>query len=124
MANSCYLTVDREVYEQSVHGQEGYACVQCHTEITNIPHDPVPDLGKRDLLVKVYYTSCVGCHKETHKKTLDSVHQRELAAGNTNAAICSDCHGAHDTTAPDEHHSRSSRDVRKVPFADFCTISG
>lgn len=32
---------------------------------------------------------------EQYQKTLDSVHQRALAAGNNNAAICTDCHNPH-----------------------------
>jgi hypothetical protein len=104
-----YLTVDGGVYEQSVHGQQGLACVQCHTEITQIPHDPLPDYDRRDLLVRSYYTTCAGCHADKYRETLDNVHQRELAAGNNDAAICSDCHGAHDVTTPGEPHSRTSQ---------------
>lgn len=104
-----YLTMDREVYDQSVHGQAGVACVQCHTEISQIPHEAIPDYNKRDLLVRAYYTTCAGCHPEKYQETLDNVHQQELAAGNNNAAICSDCHGAHDTTVAGEPHSRTSQ---------------
>ena len=103
------LAVDGEAYSQSVHGQENYACVQCHTEITSIPHDPLPDLGRRDLVVGFYYATCAGCHPDKYQDTLDNVHQIELAGGNTNAAICSDCHGAHDVTSAGEPHSETSR---------------
>ena len=36
-----YITVAPDVYNASVHGQKGYACVQCHTDITGYPH---PDI--------------------------------------------------------------------------------
>jgi predicted CXXCH cytochrome family protein len=39
---------------------------------------------------------------------MDSVHGRELAAGNTEAAVCTDCHGAHDTPRPDVPRQRIS----------------
>ncbi len=35
------------------------------------------------------------CHEEQFQKTLDSVHQRVLAAGNKKAAVCADCHDPH-----------------------------
>jgi predicted CXXCH cytochrome family protein len=41
------------------------------------------------------YTVCQKCHEEQYNKTLDSVHMRAVAAGNTNAAICTDCHNPH-----------------------------
>ena len=31
------LTVDPEVFNNSVHGQQGYACVQCHVDIKEFP---------------------------------------------------------------------------------------
>jgi hypothetical protein len=36
------------------------------------------------------------------EKTQDSVHARALEGGNLNAAVCSDCHGAHDIQPFDE----------------------
>jgi hypothetical protein len=44
-----------------------------------------------------------------YEQTLDSVHQQALAAGNTEAAICTDCHGSHYVQPPDEPLSRSSQ---------------
>ena len=41
------------------------------------------------------YTTCQDCHAKQYNQTLDSVHQKALAAGNTNAAICTDCHNPH-----------------------------
>ena len=48
----------------------------------------------RDVKLK-YYTSCQQCHAEQFDQTLDSVHQKSLAAGNKNAAVCADCHNPH-----------------------------
>ncbi len=41
------------------------------------------------------YTSCETCHEEQFKKQLDGVHLKAIAAGNKNAAVCSDCHNPH-----------------------------
>jgi predicted CXXCH cytochrome family protein len=95
-----YLTIDRDVYNQSVHGSGGYACVQCHTDITGYPHPEVKAATRRDLSLELY-TSCQKCHPDKYEATLDSVHARALAAGNQEAAICTDCHGAHDISPPD-----------------------
>ena len=91
------LTIDPEKFNQSVHGQEQVACVDCHTNITDFPHPEVTASGTRDFSLELYPT-CRQCHDEQYQKTLDSVHQRELASGNTNAAVCTDCHNPHTQT--------------------------
>ena len=35
-----YLTVDDSTFQESVHGQLGFACVTCHTDHTEYPHPP------------------------------------------------------------------------------------
>jgi nitrate/TMAO reductase-like tetraheme cytochrome c subunit len=91
------LTISVDKFSQSVHGEEQIACTDCHTDFTGFPH---PDL-KADsprVLATTYYTTCRQCHAEQYNKVLDSVHQRALAGGNTNAAVCSDCHNPHEQT--------------------------
>jgi nitrate/TMAO reductase-like tetraheme cytochrome c subunit len=44
------------------------------------------------------YTVCQKCHQEQYDQTLDSIHQKQLAGGNNNAAICTDCHNPHTQT--------------------------
>lgn len=90
------LYVNPDVFEQSVHGQLGYACVQCHTDISGPPHDPLLTPTRRAYSLD-QYNSCIHCHEDNYEATLDSVHQSALAAGRSEAAICTDCHGAHDT---------------------------
>jgi len=89
------LYIDPETFGASVHGQLGYACVQCHTDIGDIPHDPLPSTTRRAFSLE-HYDSCIHCHEDKYEATLDSVHQSALAAGKSEAAICTDCHGAHD----------------------------
>jgi formate-dependent nitrite reductase cytochrome c552 subunit len=88
------VTIDRKVWESSVHGSMGLACTDCHAEIKEYPHPELTDKSPRDLTLRLY-TSCQQCHEDQFKKTLDSVHQRALAAGNKRAAVCADCHDPH-----------------------------
>lgn len=91
------ITIDPEAYSESVHGMENIACVDCHTNITGFPHPEVTASSPRDFSLELYPT-CQECHLEQYELTLDSVHQDELAAGNINAAVCSDCHDPHTQT--------------------------
>jgi len=88
------LTIDVEAFSASVHGTEAIACVDCHTNITGFPHPEVTASSPRDFSLELYPV-CQQCHTEQYEKVLDSVHQRALAAGNTNAAVCTDCHNPH-----------------------------
>ena len=89
------ISVDSQVLEQSVHGEEGLACLDCHPGNTQIPHPPVTAQTRRDYVLQ-RYTACAECHADKYQATLDSVHQVALAGGNLQAAVCTDCHGAHD----------------------------
>lgn len=91
------LTIHPEEFSASVHGTEGIACVDCHTGITGFPHPEVTASSPRDFSLGLY-SACQQCHSEQYEKVLDSVHQTALEAGNTNAALCSDCHNPHTQT--------------------------
>jgi hypothetical protein len=88
------ITIDPGVFSASAHGTEKVACVDCHTNITGFPHPQVIAGSQRDFSLQLYPT-CQQCHLEQYAKTLDSVHQRALAAGDKNAAVCTDCHNPH-----------------------------
>jgi hypothetical protein len=88
------LYVSEEDYNHSVHGEDGYACVQCHTTVGNYPHPPFSAKDIRDVSLQLYQ-ACRRCHLEQYTLTQDSVHADALANGNRNAAICTDCHTAH-----------------------------
>lgn len=98
------LTIDAGHFDDSVH--KSLACTFCHPTISTFPH---PDLKAENLreVSMQFYTICQNCHLEQYDKTLDSVHQKMLAAGNTNAAVCTDCHNPHTQTRitdPDSGH--------------------
>jgi nitrate/TMAO reductase-like tetraheme cytochrome c subunit len=91
------LTIDPDAFKNGVHNESGIACVACHTDISGFPHPERTAQSLRELQIQ-YYTTCKQCHATEFGKTLDSVHQKALAAGNTNAAICVDCHNPHTQT--------------------------
>ncbi len=107
-----YLTIDPALWAASVHGAGGYACVQCHTDITTYPHPEFKAQDRRDVTLRLYPT-CKQCHSGNYERTLDSVHQQSLdkalkgePGGNKNAAVCADCHNPHYQTRltnPDTH---------------------
>lgn len=88
------LTINPGLFDESTHGSNGVTCVTCHSDITSVPHPERTTETLRDVKLK-YYTSCQQCHSEQFNLTLDSVHQKSLAAGNKNAAVCADCHNPH-----------------------------
>jgi predicted CXXCH cytochrome family protein len=100
-----YITIDRGTFYNSVHGQAGYACVQCHTDISGYPHPPLGAATRREYVVR-NYTACARCHQDKYDATLDSVHQKALAGGNIEAAVCTDCHGVHNVAPPAEPRER------------------
>ena len=88
------LFIDGSKFSHAVHGQENIACVDCHENITGFPHPEFTAQTVRDAQLQLY-TVCKKCHLEQYTSVLDSVHQKALAGGNQNAAICTDCHNPH-----------------------------
>jgi hypothetical protein len=86
------LSIDSSHFTGSAH--KDIACSECHSNITTYPHPALKAQSSRDFSMQMY-TVCQKCHEEQYKKTLDSVHMRAVAVGNTNAAICTDCHNPH-----------------------------
>lgn len=96
------LTVFAGAFSNSVHGMADIQCVDCHTEIEGYPHPPIEASTRRQYTINQYQT-CAGCHQQYFEETLDSVHQQALAGGNFNAAVCTDCHGAHDVRPAEQN---------------------
>ncbi|HTS13434.1 MAG TPA: cytochrome b/b6 domain-containing protein [Candidatus Limnocylindrales bacterium] len=107
----------------SVHGQaakngdsQAPTCLSCHGSVHKIlaAQDPASPVAKRNLP-----DTCASCHSnpaflakhqipfahpvEAYKM---SVHGRAIAAGNLNAATCSDCHGSHEIFPARDPRSR------------------
>jgi predicted CXXCH cytochrome family protein len=99
------LHVNPDTYQNSIHGQEELLCTDCHAGISDYPHPPLKASSLRFYQLE-QYQSCRECHDEVYARSLDSIHAREVASGNWEAAICTDCHGAHDTTPPDKPRTK------------------
>jgi nitrate/TMAO reductase-like tetraheme cytochrome c subunit len=95
------LFISPETIENSTHSQEGIECEACHTEIKGYPHPEIEYQSKRELS-RAYYLSCRKCHSANYEKTLDSIHAKAAEAGNLDAPVCTDCHGAHSIQAFDQ----------------------
>lgn len=92
-----YLTVNPDQYAFSIHGREGYACVQCHTDITGFPHPEVDFETAREFSIQMA-ESCANCHPQENEIYLEGDHAKTLQEGEENSAVCSDCHGSHQIT--------------------------
>jgi cytochrome b subunit of formate dehydrogenase len=103
---------EQATYAQSVHGKAVLAgntgaarCTNCHEE----PHAILPP---SDPASRVYHgnipNTCGSCHRQKFVMSASglstqvfvsyeqSVHGRAVSAGSRKAAVCTDCHGAHD----------------------------
>ncbi len=99
------LFVDPATYASSIHGQDGYACVQCHTNLGEYPHPQFTATDLRDVTLQLTGV-CDRCHSGEYNLTMDSVHAAAQAAGTREAAVCADCHGSHNVqqwTDPQTH---------------------
>src|SRR3972149_2468393 len=67
-----YISVEAEVFEDSVHGQQGLACVDCHPGNAEFPHPAVTAQSRREYVLQ-RYTACAECHADKYKATLHSV---------------------------------------------------
>jgi len=103
-----YLTVDPEVYANSVHGEQGITCAQCHPAMVEFPHPEITAENRREFTLQTYEV-CQTCHEDVSMRFTNDAHQQALTREenqNLEAAVCTDCHGAHDVVAPDEPPSR------------------
>jgi predicted CXXCH cytochrome family protein len=92
------LYVDPEIITNSVHGRTNpdgaMDCVDCHGEAA-FPHNgPTPDNARVYTLNAVQM--CTNCHQQEASDLEHGLHEQAIARGNLDAAVCTDCHGAHD----------------------------
>jgi len=89
-----YISVDRVMHKTSIHGRLGYACVQCHTDIEEYPHPEITAQTRREYTVQKV-SLCARCHPGSLEQNEAGAHQTFMDAGILEAAVCTDCHGAH-----------------------------
>jgi cytochrome b subunit of formate dehydrogenase len=86
----CSICHEKEAaeYSRNVHNiKEKFSCVACHSDI----HYLKPWEGSKIQIIK----KCTSCHAEADY--VASGHERAVMNGNNDSAVCSDCHGLHDT---------------------------
>lgn len=109
------LTIDAAALHDSVHGAgnewQALSCRDCHGDYT-FPHEATTATSRREFALQMY-TACARCHEDKYELTVDSVHGTALAEGDVNAAVCTDCHGAHDTPVPNVPRARISHTCEK-----------
>ncbi len=115
------LFVDEADMNQSVH-QGKLSCTDCHSRITGFPHKKVQFNTKREYSI-AQYEACKRCHFANYTKTLDSMHYKVMAAGNQNAPLCTDCHGYHNVSVPDEPRTKISLSCGKCHTEIYQTYS-
>ncbi|NWG32959.1 MAG: cytochrome c3 family protein [Chloroflexi bacterium] len=106
------LYISQDDLDHSVHSTVGIECEACHTDIKEYPHPELKYQTARELS-RAYYQTCEKCHSVNYEKAQDSMHAKAAEAGNLDAPICTDCHGAHDVRLPDEPRSRISETCRQ-----------
>jgi hypothetical protein len=110
----------RVEFQESVHAREEVGCTSCHGgDAASLDADRAHRGSFRALTNRqAIPASCAECHSDLarmrpYNLPVDqyavyqtSRHGLAIAAGDLNCAVCSDCHGAHDTQRPDDPRSR------------------
>ena len=94
------LYVDREAFLKSVHGENGFTCVDCHEDAQPSEH-PARGLAQVD---------CQSCHEEEATRHAESFHGKMLLDGNSEAPQCQDCHTTHAVMTSDNQLSSVHND--------------
>jgi hypothetical protein len=113
------LYIDPQVHANSIHGSQGYACVQCHRGIGNYPHAEFKAADARDVSLKLV-SACQYCHPRQFELTKDSVHAKAAADGKREAAICTDCHSAHAVQRLTDPTTGKLMDESKLLIPQMC----
>jgi cytochrome b subunit of formate dehydrogenase len=99
------LVLDIAALKRSVHAD--LDCTDCHTQLSDAEE------GKAHK-AKLGPPSCNDCHEEASKAYDTGVHARANARGKRGAALCGDCHGAHDIVKVKSPRSRVYK--RRLPY--------
>ncbi len=91
------LTVDRAVYDKSVHGEQGLSCTDCHAGMKpDHATGELPAKTRHELAQKASAV-CKTCHDT---QVAEGIHHAPIARGEQGVPACSECHGAHDVLRP------------------------
>jgi cytochrome b subunit of formate dehydrogenase len=99
-------------YAQSVHGQAHSRNPNSPAAVCTDCHSAHPTQRGGNLLSLVSHAhlpeTCGKCHQDVLKIYRQSIHGRAVAAGEAEAAVCTDCHGEHNILAPGNPESQVS----------------
>ena len=128
------LGVTQEKFSQDIHAQKGLTCASCHGGDPN-SDDPDKAMSRKagwkgNIDRSQVPQLCGSCHSDVaymrqYNPTLrtdqfsqykTSVHGKRLAAGDTNVAVCTDCHSVHDIRLPSDPRAH----VNPVNVANTC----
>lgn len=110
--NTVSAHISSSAYAASVHGQQEMTCGGCHPDHEAFPHPELTASNERAYTLEQNET-CLTCHPDQADRVQDSMHAQTLAEGNNEAAVCVDCHGAHDTVSLHEARVRIATTCRK-----------
>jgi cytochrome b subunit of formate dehydrogenase len=104
------------IYQSSVHGQAtrggvyvAATCNDCHSTggtAHKILSPGFPDSSINHFNIPM---TCGKCHKGVENDFWEGIHGRLVARGETDAPVCTDCHGEHGILSPDDPLSPVSR---------------
>ncbi|BAS26068.1 formate dehydrogenase cytochrome b subunit [Limnochorda pilosa] len=89
------LFVKEKTFLDSVHGEAGLSCTDCHWGYDEVPHPAEESRTRREYEVGSAEV-CQTCHFDQAKEWEAGEHARVLSTQNLQSATCTDCHGAHD----------------------------
>jgi hypothetical protein len=89
--------VDANTFKESIHGQAGLACVDCHADLKRVKDYPHSE--------KLMPVDCAMCHAQDAAVVKSSVHGRPYTGQNPIVVTCKDCHGTHEIRAKEDIES-------------------
>jgi hypothetical protein len=115
------LYVPAELHQNSVHGQTGIACAQCHADVGEYPHPEWQAVDRRDATLKLNAV-CQRCHNHQYELAQDGVHVSVRASGDRAGATCSDCHTAHEIPRLNDPQTHELLPEAKVWIPQRCGL--
>ena len=92
------LYVDSEKFQSSIHGEAGFSCVDCHSDLMDVEEFPHPE--------KLDAVTCGECHEDAAEEFQASIHIQATPDEDCCAVTCADCHGSHDIKSTTDMSSR------------------
>jgi cytochrome b subunit of formate dehydrogenase len=105
-----------QIYNTSVHGQAtmggiyvAATCNDCHS--TGGTAHKILGPGSQESSINHFNIpfTCGQCHKGVENDFWEGIHGKLVARGETDAPVCTDCHGEHGILSPDDPRSPVSR---------------